>query len=152
MNRISTNLFSLFLSIGVFSTLLYSSNVFSQLTGSFNVGSGETYTSLTNPSGLFSPINTPGLSNNLVVTISTELIPEIGSVTLNQWTTGEACKIMIKPAGERMISGTLSGVSLIHFNGTDNVVVDGFNDGLNSHPFANYRTNISSATVSNDMI
>ena len=146
MNRISTNLFSRFLSIGVFSLLFYSVNGFSQLTGSVNVGTGETYTSLTNPGGLFSAINASGLSDNLVVTISTDLISETGSVTLNQWTTGAAYTIMIKPAGERMISGTLAGGALIHFNGADNVVVDGLNDGLNSLTVANYSTDISDFT------
>jgi hypothetical protein len=146
MNRISTNLFSRFLSIGVFSTLLYSSNAFSQLNGSVNVGSGGTYTSLTNPGGLFSAINASGLSNNLVVTISTDLISETGSVTLNQWTTGAAYTIMIKPVGARMISGTLAGGAVIHFNGADNVVVDGLNDGLNSLTVTNYSTDISDFT------
>jgi hypothetical protein len=146
MNRILTNLFSRFLSIGVFSTLLYSSNAFSQLNGSVNVGSGGTYTSLTNPGGLFSAINASGLSNNLVVTISTDLISETGSVTLNQWTTGAAYTIMIKPVGARMISGTLAGGAVIHFNGADNVVVDGLNDGLNSLTVTNYSTDISDFT------
>jgi hypothetical protein len=146
MNRILTNLFSRFLSIGVFSILVCSGNGFSQLTGSINVGSGQTYTSLTNPGGLFSAINTSGLSDNLIVTISTDLISETGLVTLNQWTTGAAYTIMIKPAGQRMISGTLSGGALIHFNGADNVVVDGLNDGLNSLTVTNYSTDLSDFT------
>lgn len=97
------------------------------LSGSYNVGSGQTFTSLTNAGGLFSKINRVGLSGNVTVNITSDLA-EIGTEALNAWTeTGAGNYILtIQPDAStaRLISGdVLAG--LIRLNGADRVKIDG---------------------------
>lgn len=97
--------------------------------GSIDVGTGETYTSLTAdaPSGLFKAINDGELSGNLTVNIVSDLA-ETGAIALNQWAesgTGNYT-LTIKPdaASMRTISGSFAG-GLIRLNGADRVTIDG---------------------------
>jgi hypothetical protein len=96
-------------------------------TGSFNVGTGETYTSLTNAGGIFEALNNGVLSGNVTINITTDLTGELGTVALNQFSedgTG-GYTLLIKPSGAaRSITGS-STSSLIKLNGADRVRIDG---------------------------
>jgi hypothetical protein len=97
------------------------------LSGSYNVGSGQTFTSLTNAGGLFSRINRVGLSGNVTINITSDLT-ENGTEALNVWTeTGVGNYILtIQPDAttSRLISGdVLAG--MIRLNGADRVKIDG---------------------------
>jgi hypothetical protein len=99
------------------------------LSGTINVGAGETFTSLTNPGGVFQALNSAGVSSNLVVNITSDLTAETGAVGLNQLTeTGlGGYTVTFKPSGAaRVISGTgPTSAGLINLNGTDRVIFDG---------------------------
>ncbi len=92
--------------------------------GSYTVGTGGNYTSLTNSGGLFDAINTAGVGGNLVINITSDLTGESGAIALNQVAGGYS--ITIKPSGAaRTITGTAANLSLIKLNGADNVTIDG---------------------------
>ncbi|MFN6963200.1 MAG: Calx-beta domain-containing protein [Pyrinomonadaceae bacterium] len=96
--------------------------------GSFNVGTGETYTSLTNAGGLFAALNAGVLTGNVTINITTDLTAETGSIALNQLAEEGAgagtYSLTIRPAGAaRTISG--SGSNVIKLNGADRVTIDG---------------------------
>ena len=93
-------------------------------TGSYNVGTAETFTSLTNPGGIFAAINAAGATGNITINITSDLTGETGAVTLNEITGGFTT--LIKPSGAaRTISGNSGAVGLVGFNGADGVTVDG---------------------------
>ncbi len=104
-------------------------NTVTPVGGTVTVGTGGTYTSLTNPGGLFAALNLAGISGNLTVDITSDLTAETGAVALNQVAESGAggYTITIKPSGApRTISGT-GAVSngLINLNGADRIVFDG---------------------------
>ena len=91
-------------------------------TGTFNVGTGQTYTSLTNPGGIFQAINLSGATGNIVINITSDLAGETGAVALNEIAGGFT--VLIKPDGAaRTITGTTP--NLIKLNGADGVTIDG---------------------------
>ena len=97
------------------------------LSGSYNVGTGQTYTSLTNAGGLFARINHVGLSGNVTFNITSDLT-ENGTEVLNSWTeTGAGnYNLTIQPDATtpRIISGdVLAG--MIRLNGVDRLKIDG---------------------------
>lgn len=95
--------------------------------GSINVGSGQTFTTLTdnNAAGLFRRINTSGLNANLIVNITSN-ITESGDVALGQWTTGSGFTVTIRPSTTTLRTLTCNdSISVINLNGADNVVIDG---------------------------
>src|SRR6185295_6728706 len=93
------------------------------INGTIDVGTGGTYTSLTNAGGLFQALNTNGISGNVVINITSDLTAETGAVALNQISEVGAggYTVTIKPSGAaRTISGTSAASSgLIILNGTD---------------------------------
>jgi hypothetical protein len=98
------------------------------ISGNVNVGSGQTYTSLTNAGGLFEYLNNNVVSGNLTVNVTSDLTAETGTYALNQTSesgTGNYF-ITIKPdaAVSRTISGTVTG-GLIRLNGADRIIFDG---------------------------
>jgi hypothetical protein len=97
------------------------------ITGSINVGTSQTYTSLTNTGGFFEAVNNNVVTGNVTVTITSNLTGETGSVALNQWTEEGAGSytMLIKPDAVRSITGTGSGSRLITLNGADRVTIDG---------------------------
>jgi hypothetical protein len=98
--------------------------VASPVAGTVTVGAGGTYPSLTNPGGAFQAINTLGASAPVVIEITSNLAGETGAIDLNEIAGGFA--VTIRPTGApRTISGTITGDCLVHFVGTDNVLVDG---------------------------
>ena len=95
------------------------------LSGSYNVGVGGTFTSLTNTGGIFESLNLVGVSGNVTINITTDLLAETGAVFLNQFAgTGT---VTIKPSGAARVieSSTNTPTSLIRLNGADNLIIDG---------------------------
>jgi hypothetical protein len=99
-------------------------NAFSGAT--FNVGSGQTYTSLTGSSGLFAAINNGMLSANTTVNITSDL-SEDGTNALNaSGLAGFTLTIKPSAASLRVISNSADlGQAMIRLNGASGVVFDG---------------------------
>lgn len=122
---------------------------YAQLSGNVNVGSGQTYTSLTGTGGLFAAINSAGLSGNLTVSITSNLT-ENGNNSLNQWAGTHTVTIMPSAATVRNISGTNS-TALLNFNGADRITIDGrFSGSGNYLTFTNTNTAGSTFRFIND--
>lgn len=102
---------------------------------SVNVGTSETFTSLTNPGGLFEALNAAVLTGNVVATITTDLTGETGAIALNQLAEegpgAGTYTLTIQPSGARTVTGTPTA-RLIDLNGADRVTIDGLNAGGNS--------------------
>jgi hypothetical protein len=95
--------------------------------GAINVGTGELFTSLTNPGGVFEAINNNVVSANVTVNITSDLAGETGAVALNEVAGGFT--VLIKPSGApRTITGS-STVGIIRLNGADGVTIDGSTTG-----------------------
>lgn len=93
------------------------------LSGTYSLGAGGNFTSLTNPGGLFDTINNLGASSNLTINITSDLSGETGAVSLNEIAGGFS--VLMKPSGAaRTIAGSING-ALIKINGADNVRIDG---------------------------
>lgn len=93
------------------------------LSGTYTVGGGGSYSSLTNPGGIFEAINLSGTTGPVTIEITSDLIGETGAVVLNEIASGFA--VLIKPSGApRSITGS-SATSIIKLNGADNVRIDG---------------------------
>lgn len=103
------------------------------LSGSVNVGMGQTFTSLTNPGGVFEYLNNAGATSNVQINITSDLTSETGTVALEE--VGGGFSVTIKPSGaSRTISGDNGSFALIRINGADNVTIDG---SLPAPPVAN---------------
>ncbi|MFM9945097.1 MAG: PKD domain-containing protein [Bacteroidia bacterium] len=109
--------------------------IVASLSTTIDVGSGQTYTSLTETgaAGLFEAINNSGLQGNTVINITSDLT-ETGAVALNQWneTGSGGYTLTIRPsaASRRVISGTNSTTNgLIRLNGADRVTFTGIPSG-----------------------
>ncbi|QQS34079.1 MAG: hypothetical protein IPM50_05755 [Acidobacteriota bacterium] len=102
-------------------------NILFEVSGDFDIGTGETYESLTNPGGIFEYINNNVVVGNINLTITTNLTAEIGTHALND--LGPGFSLSIRPASDGLvISGaTVAGRGLIELNGADNVTIDGDN-------------------------
>ncbi|MCX6249352.1 MAG: hypothetical protein NTX61_01230 [Bacteroidetes bacterium] len=102
------------------------------LSGTINVGTGQTYTTLTGASGLFAAINAGVVKGNITAIITSN-ITETGANQLNQWIEepmGSNYILTIQPDGttERVLSGSYAG-GLITLNGADRVTFDGHYSG-----------------------
>jgi hypothetical protein len=96
--------------------------------GTYTVGSGGNYPSLTNTGGFFEAINNAGATGNIVLNVTSDLPGELGTNALNAIAGGFT--VTIKPSGApRTISGTSTGTGLIKLNGADNVTIDGSTSG-----------------------
>ncbi len=108
-------------------TTLFSYRIVPGLSGTVNVGNGQTYTSLTGVGGLFEAINNGSLNGNLTATITSDLL-ETGVNGINQINeTGVGnytFSIIPDTATERLIAGSFAG-GLIRLNGADRVKIDG---------------------------
>lgn len=96
---------------------------------SVNVGTGETYTSLTNAGGVFQALNSGIITGNVVINITSDLTGETGAVALNQLMGPgggpSTFPITFKPSGAaRTISGSNAN-GIIKINGADNIIFDG---------------------------
>lgn len=104
------------------------------MSGTYTVGPGGTFTSLTGPTNsLFAAINSRGMRGDITAQIIGD-ISEEGSTTLNQWNEagGSNWTLTIQPDGttKRVLSGVQRIVSLFRINGAKNVVFDGVNKYL----------------------
>ncbi len=106
--------------------------------GSYNVGSGERFLTLTGTAGFFRCINTGTVIGDIVLNITSD-ITEPGTYALNQWSespSGSNYKITIQPNGNtvRTLSGNYNGASaavagLFRIDGADRVTIDGRDPG-----------------------
>jgi hypothetical protein len=97
-----------------------------------NVGTGQTFTSLTNNGGLFEAINNRVLTGNSTVNITSDLTAETGTHALNQWAEDGVGNYLltIQPSGgARLVSGSSNFSALIRLNGADRVTIDGSGPG-----------------------
>jgi len=124
--------------------------VLTALSGTYSVGAGQTYTSLTSSGGLFAAINSLGLAGSVVVNITSDLT-EDGSNTLYQWAESGSgnYSLTIQPdaATSRLISGNVIG-GMIRFNGTNRVIIDGRYSGSGTFiTFRNVNTTGTTGTA-----
>lgn len=106
-------------------------DVLPPMSGTYTVGIGGNYPSLTNDGGIFQAINqrVDGVSGPLTINIISDLTGETGKNSLNEIVGNHA--VLIQPFGApRTITGnTTSYGSLIKFSGTDNVTINGSTTG-----------------------
>jgi hypothetical protein len=122
------------------------------LSGSYNVGSSETRTSLTNPGGIFEFINNNVLSGDVTIEITSDLATESGAVALNQFAEDGAggYTLTIKPTGgPRVITGvgTAASTAVIKLNGADRVTIDGSVGGGTDQSLSITNTNTQSSSA-----
>ncbi len=100
------------------------------LSTNLNVGSGQTYTSLTNSGGLFEAINNGLLSGNTTAYVTSDL-SESGTNALNAGgLNGYSLTIVPSAAALRTISNSTDlSVDMIRINGAANVTIDGRSGG-----------------------
>jgi trimeric autotransporter adhesin len=98
------------------------------LSGSYTVGSGGNYASLTNDSGIFEALsNSIGVSGNITINIISDLTNETGTFALNENAGGFS--VLIRPSGgARTITGSNTS-ALIRLNDADRVTIDGSING-----------------------
>lgn len=106
-------------------------NAVAPLSGSYNVGTGGDFTSLTNPGGIFAALNGGGATSNITINVTSDLSGETGTVSLNQLAGGFT--VLLQPSGgaARSIIGG-NATALINLNGADGVTINGLNSGGNS--------------------
>ena len=117
------------------------------LSGSVNVGTGQTYTTLTGAGGLFSAINATGLTGNLVANIMSN-VTETGAIVLNK--IGYGCSgtssLLIKPSGAFTLTGSTAS-ALVSINGASNVTIDGSTSGGTDKSLTVANTNTASGSA-----
>ncbi len=103
--------------------------------GNYNVGPGQSFTSLTAANGLFAALKIGEVNGNITANITGDISIEDGTNTLTPWTETGAGNytLTIRPTGgaTRVVSGT-NTTSLIALDGADRVTIDGLNAGGNS--------------------
>ena len=118
------------------------------LSGTVNVGPGQTYTTLTAAGGLFAAINASGLSGNLTATITGNISIEDGTNALNAIIYGCATyTLTIKPQTTATVSGSVASLALIKLNTACNVVIDGSNSGGTDKSLTFTNTSLTSPNV-----
>lgn len=127
-------------------------NILNSFSGNYNVGTGETYTTLTGNNGIFKALNDNVLTGNVTIVITSNLT-EDGTNGLNQLVSeGGNFTVTIQPADatEKVISGAVAN-GLIRFNGADNVTIDGRYNGSGKYlRFRNTNTSNPTITFIND--
>jgi trimeric autotransporter adhesin len=97
------------------------------LSGSYTVGSGGNYASLTNDLGIFDALINIGVSGNITINIISDLTNETGTFALNENAGGFS--VLIRPSGgARTITGSNTS-ALIRLNDADRVTIDGSING-----------------------
>lgn len=121
-------------------------NIATPVTGSYNVGTGETFTSLTNTGGIFEFINNNAVTGNVTINLTSDLTAETGTVGLNAFET--PFTLTIKPSGApRAISGAAASTALIRLNGASRVTIDGSTSGGSDRSLTIENTSTTSPTV-----
>jgi hypothetical protein len=116
--------------------------------GNYNIGSGQTYTSLTasGATGIFNAINNGALTGNVTLTITSD-ITETGAIALNQWLESGVGNYTLTVQSDgtlRTLSSTALSNPMIQINGADRVTFNGTNKLLR---FRNTHTTASSTTA-----
>jgi len=120
------------------------------ISGTVTIGATGNYPSLTGTGGLFETLNNSGLSGNLTARIADVAVNETGAIALNQ--VADGCGgpfvLTIKPAsGSNVIlSGSLDNGALLKIF-SDNVIIDGSNNGSNSRDLTLANTSTAGPTV-----
>ncbi len=115
----------------------------SSISGVVTVGTGGTYPNLTGASGLFNAINTSLVTNNLYVSVLSNLV-EPGTVALNQFAAPYT--MQVRPSGSsttRLIEGTAvgTGLPMIDVAGADRVSFNGADSATNTGQFFRFVNN-----------
>ncbi len=121
------------------------------LNGTYNVGAGQTYTSLTGSgsAGFFIAVNSNGLNGNVTVNITSD-IAESGNISLNQWSGSFTITILPSNGTLKTLSGNVAS-PLININGADNLTIDGrFNGSGRFLRIVNFNTGGSTIRFIND--
>lgn len=114
--------------------------------GAVSVGTGQNYTSLTNPGGLFEALNSSGATGNVTINIISDLTGESGAVALNEVAGGFT--VTIEPSGAaRSITSTSGAVAVIKLNDADNVTIDGSLSGGTDRSLSITNTNTAGNTT-----
>ncbi len=134
---------------------LFAYRIVPGLSGTINVGVGQTYTSLTGVGGFFEAVNNSSLNSNVTAVITSDLF-EDGTNGLNQinetGTGNYTISIVPDTTTERLIVGSFAG-GLIRFNGSDRVRIDGRFAGAGRFlRFRNRLLNGHTITFQNDAI
>jgi hypothetical protein len=125
------------------------------LSGIINVGTGETYTSLTGTGGLFEAVNNSVLTGDLTVRIKSN-VTETGLNALNMFQESGAGNYIIRivpdAATERIISGSVAVADgMLRLNGASRIIIDGrFNGNGRYLKFANTNVNGPVISLTND--
>ncbi len=101
-------------------------NIVNSFPTAVNVGTGQTYTTLTGPGGLFTSINNGALSGNTVATIVSDITEPGNFILGNSGLAGYT--LLIKPDNTpRLLSGSLvtGALGLISLGGARGVTIDG---------------------------
>jgi hypothetical protein len=111
--------------------------------GTYSIGSGNTYSTLSGPTGIFSVLNSGVLTGNIILSVTSDL-SETGDFGLGKMVEeyGSGFTITIKSSTNttRKISGAYAG-GLIRLVGANNVLIDGTYNGS-----GNYLTFVNTAT------
>jgi trimeric autotransporter adhesin len=102
-------------------------NILPPLSGTYTVGSGGNYPSLTNNGGIFEALNSLGAASNITINIISDLAGETGTHALNELAGGYAVN-MQPTGGPRSVTGSING-ALIKLNGADKVTINGSTSG-----------------------
>jgi len=115
------------------------------LSGTINVGTTGTYTSLTGPTGAFAAINANGLAGNVTFRIISNT-SESGSTMLTQWAAA-GFTVTIVPSAGTLRTLTYTGVSgdMIILSGADNVTIDGRFGGTGQ--YLRFASNLANQSV-----
>lgn len=120
-----------------------------QLSGTYLIGTGQQFTSLTNSGGFFDYINNNAIAGNVVGLVTSNLT-ELGTVALNPAAevNGSGYTISIQPSApaQRFISGSYAG-GLVRMNGADRIVIDGRFNGSGSTNYFTFANNQASGTT-----
>ncbi len=94
--------------------------------GTYTVGAGGNYTSLTNTGGLFDAINSSLISGNIAASITSDLV-ESGTITLKQWqeTGAGNYTLLIEPSAATLRTISNSNPTPITIEGADRIIIDG---------------------------
>jgi trimeric autotransporter adhesin len=121
--------------------------VLAPLSGSYTVGAGGNYPSLTNNGGIFQALNNLGATSNITINVTTNLTGELGTNALNAVAGGFT--VSMKPAPS--VSPTISGAAptcMITLNGVSGTTIDGSNViGGTSKDMTFSNTSTTGATV-----
>ena len=118
--------------------------------GSYNVGTGQQFTSLTNAGGAFAAINAGALGGNVTINVTSNLTGETGANALNQWIEDGvgSYTLTIKPSGGAFaISGPSTALGMIILNGADRVTLDGSQSGGSDQSLTLTNTNTGGTVI-----